>query len=125
MKKIILAFIIIVLAAGLCWAYMYNGIGRYKSMVIAQQNNRNISKLKTGMTKTEVLKIMGPPNKIEVFALGTRVFEFLLYRTGSFEILFQDKDANFTPVALDSSSGVVLSLDRQFYNDVFSSRSKY
>ena len=67
---------------------------------------------------------MGPPNKIEVYAVGGRIFEFLLYRTGSFDILVKDKNTNFTPVAIDSSSGLVLSLDRKFYEQILNSENK-
>jgi len=124
MKKVILALVVFILAAIVSWIFLCNGIGRYKSMVLANQNSKNIGKLKAGMTKKEILKIMGPPNKIEVYSLGSRVFEFMLYRTNGFANLFKDKEANYTAVALDSSSGIVLSLDRKFYNDVLNSRHK-
>jgi hypothetical protein len=124
MKKIMLAFTVLFLAAAVSWLFLFNGIGHYKSMVLAKQNNSSIIKLKSGISKKEVLRIMGPPNKIEVYAVGSRIFEFLLYRTGSFDILVKDKNANFTPVAIDSSSGLVLSLDRKFYEDIVSSQHK-
>jgi hypothetical protein len=124
MKKIIAVAIVLILAAAISWMFLCNGIGRYKSMALANQNSKNISQLKAGMTKKEVLKIMGPPNKIEVYSLGGRIFEFMLYRTEGFASLFKDKEANYTAVALDSLSGVVLSLDRKFYNDILNSRHK-
>jgi hypothetical protein len=124
MKKVTLALIVVFLAAAVSWLFLFNGIGHYKSMVLAKQNSSSIAKLKSGITKKEVLRIMGPPNKIEVYAVGSRIFEFLLYRTGSFDILVKDKNTNFTPVAIDSSSGLVLSLDRKFYEQILNSGRK-
>ena len=124
MKKIIVALIIFLLAAVISWLFLCNGIGHYKSMVLAKQNSSNIAKLKSGIIKKDVLKIMGRPDRIEVYTVDNRVFEFLLYRTGSFDVLVKDKSTNFTPVAIDSSSGLVLSLDRKFYKHVLDSRHK-
>ena len=124
MKKIILALVIVAVAAVGTWFYLYNGFGCVQSKFLAKQNNKNIAKLRPGMTKAEVLKLMGPPNKIEVYSIGSRIFEFLLYRTTGFCAIFKDKDANFLPVAVESQSGVVLSLDRKFYREVMDSRNK-
>jgi len=67
------------------------------------------------MNKSDVLRIMGPPNKVEVYYINGQVLEFLFYRTIAFDFFFKDKDANFLPVAVDNSSGRVLSLERKFY----------
>lgn len=124
MKKIIAALIVFLLAAVVSWLFLCNGVGHYKSMVLAKQNSSNITKLKAGVTKKDILKIMGRPDKIEVYTADNRVLEFLLYRTKGFDVLVKDKSVNFTPVAIDSASGLVLSLDRKFYENVLNSRHK-
>ena len=122
MKKIMLALVVLFLAAAVSWLFLCNGVGHYNSMVLAKQNSANILKLKLGMTKQDALKIMGPPNKIEVYVVRSQVFEFLLYRTRGFDVLIKDKSANFTPVAIDSSSGTLLSVDKKFYKQILGSR---
>ncbi|MFA5156772.1 MAG: hypothetical protein WC532_05205 [Candidatus Omnitrophota bacterium] len=115
MKKAVIALIVLVVAAAFTWLFLYNGIGRYKSMVFATNNSKNAEKLKAGMVKSEVLTIMGPPNKVEIYSVNGQILEFLLYRTKAFDFFFKDKEANFLPVAVDNTSGRVLSLDRSFY----------
>lgn len=85
------------------------------SLMPAKSKKQDISKLKSGMSKQEVLGIMGAPYKTEVRLLGNRVVEFLFYKSESGA--FFAKDTDFLPVAIDQS-GVVISIDKKFYEQL-------
>jgi len=124
MKRVIILLVIVLIVGSLCWFFMRNGIGRVESVVAAQKNSQNISKLTIGMAKKDVLAIMGPPQKIEVYSVESRIFEFLIYRTQGFKLYINDPESNFTPVGIDSSSGTVLSWDKQFYDQIIEKSRK-
>ncbi len=86
------------------------------SLITVKSNKRDISKLKSGMSKNEVLGIMGTPYKIEVRLLGNRAIEFLFYKK-RFNI-FSINNNDFLPVAIDSQSGVVISIEKKFYEQL-------
>jgi len=118
MKRVFILLIIVLIVGALSWFFMRNGIGKVESVVIAQKNNQNISKLSIGMAKKDVLAVMGRPQKIEVYSLEGRIFEFLIYRTQGFKLYLNDPESNFTPVGIDSYSGSVLSWDKKFYDQI-------
>lgn len=118
MRRIVILFLIVLAIGSACWFFMRNGVSKVESVVIAQKNNQNLSKLKIGMTKKDVLALMGKPQKIEVYSLGGRIFEFLVYRTQGFKLYLNDPENNFTPVAIDTNSATVLSWDKKFYDQV-------
>ncbi|MDD2689442.1 MAG: outer membrane protein assembly factor BamE [Candidatus Omnitrophica bacterium] len=107
-----LGFLLVVCALGLF-------LLRFKkdliSLIPAKSNKHDISKLKSGMSKQEVLGIMGTPAKTEVRLLGNRVIEFLFYKTKS--NIFSAKDTDLLPVAIDQS-GIVISIDKKFYEQL-------
>jgi len=65
----------------------------------AQENNQLIQELKIGMSKKEVVELMGSPNKTEAYAMkGNKTVEFLFYRTQGWRIHDDsDGDHQFTP----------------------------
>ena len=124
MKRVVILLIIVLIVGGLSWFFMRNGIGKVESVVAAQKNNQNISKLTVGMVKKDVLAIMGKPQKIEVYSVEGRIFEFLIYRTQGFKLYINDPESNFTPVGIDSYSGTVLSWDKKFYDQIIEKSRK-
>jgi hypothetical protein len=65
-------------------------------------NNSNINKLQVGMTREEVIAVMGNPEKREVYGRT----EFLMYTTGNFTL---------TPIAI--IDGRLLGWGRRYYDD--------
>jgi len=124
MKRIVILLIIVLVIGGACWFFMRNGIGKVESLVAAQKNNQNLSKLSIGMAKKDVLAVMGKPQKIEVYSVEGRIFEFLIYRTQGFKLYINDPESNFTPVGIDSYSATVLSWDKKFYDQIIEKSRK-
>jgi len=117
MKKIILALLAVFLIVGAAWFLLWNGMERFKAVDIAKKNNANIAKVKIAMPKETALKIMGRPEKTEVFSNGGQIIEFLFYRTKGFNFLPLDSQENFTPIAIDYASGIVINWDLRYYKE--------
>lgn len=126
MRKVILILLVILIAGLAVWYFMFNGMTKFESFGIARKNSENISKLKLGMNKSEVLQIMGKPYKAEAFSFGKdkRVVEFLFYRTKGLDVFFMDGDQNFTPLAIDNENAILINWDWKFYNEVTQDKLK-
>jgi hypothetical protein len=93
-----------------------------------RDNNANIAKLSIGMTKTQVLEVMGAAEKSEAYETKTNgVLEFLFYRTeaanpdhlgrGEFGTV---TDQHWTPICL--IDGKLKGWGRNFYDDTIKIR---
>lgn len=84
----------------------------------AEKNNANLMKVQIGQTKEELLSVMGQPTKREAYKLSdSKIVEFLFYRTtGWSSSNTGDRDAQFTPVAIES--GKVSGWGRNYYDQV-------
>jgi outer membrane protein assembly factor BamE (lipoprotein component of BamABCDE complex) len=83
---------------------LFAGCGAY----ITSINNSNINTvLKVGMTRDEVIAIMGTPQKREAYGRT----EFLIYRTS----LNTNDPNSFTPIAI--VDGRVIGWGRNFYDN--------
>lgn len=116
MRKIIVLLTIVVLISGCCLpgTYMWYGARHSESMGVAKRNNDNMSKLKIGMTRGEVLQIMGSPDKTEAYTIDGKAMEFLFYRIHACNSDLYDTDANFAPIAIEK--GVVSGWGRNYYD---------
>lgn len=118
MKKFILLLLGIFLIVGALGFFLKNNIGRFESVGIAKKNSENLIKVKIGMSKQEVLAVMGKPSKVEAYSWNNQIIEFLIYRTKGFDFYLKDKEDNFTPIALDNQSSKVINWDKKFYKEV-------
>lgn len=121
MRRIILIALSVFLLGAVCYFFLWNTIGHFESLIISQNNNKNMAKLIIGMPKKEALRIMGIPAMIEAYSMGDHVIEFLFYRTKEFPAYFNDNENNFTPVAIGSDSGTLIGIGRSFYDAVLDS----
>jgi hypothetical protein len=77
------------------------------------KNTRNILKLQVGMSRDEVMAIMGRPDKREAYGKT----EFLIYRT---DFQYGAEKGDFTPIAF--VDGRVTGWGRNYYDDALRSR---
>ncbi|MDD5432735.1 MAG: hypothetical protein PHO70_07120 [Candidatus Omnitrophica bacterium] len=122
MKKLILILVVLFLAGLVSWTVLLNNVEYVKSKNIASSNTKNLSKVSIGMSKVDLIKTMNTPSRIEVYSLGNHVIEFLFYRTRPLNAFLKDNDINFIPVAISNDTGNVLSLQRDFYEQVIASK---
>ena len=66
----------------------------------ARLNNENLAKLKLGMTKGEMLKIMGKPRSSEVCKIKEAKIELISYLTETVKFEKHITQKDLTPVAL-------------------------
>lgn len=117
MKNLILLFVAVVLVG--C------GVARQSVQKGEVNGNKvNLAKLSLGMTKSQVLEIMGLAGKIEAYQTKTGgSMEFLIYRT-----VFTNKndrdtsDKYWTPICL--IDGKVVGWGRNFYDDTIKIRKE-
>ena len=64
-----------------------------------KRNNDALLSLKVGMTKDEVLKVMGKPEQSEGYQWGSAWF----YRTAMTSGIYGTSDSDFTPVVFNES----------------------
>ena len=89
------------------------------------RNNRNMTKLTVGMTKDQVLEVMGPAGKVEAYTTKSGgVIEFLMYRTlvdaaSRFEVI---QDRHWTPICI--VDGKVEGWGQNFYDDTIKIRKE-
>lgn len=82
----------------------------------AEINRKAMFNLNIGMTKDNVLNIMGQPRKSEVYSKNGKSIEFWLYMTEG--VTTDDRrlrDSNFTPIAFEN--GRVTGWGRNFYDE--------
>ena len=105
------------------------GCGTASIRGIVKNNNANMARLNVGMTKAQVLEVMGPVGKTEAYETKTGgTLEFLMYRTkvahadsdGWDEELATDK--HWTPVCI--IDGKVKGWGRNFYDDTIKIRKE-
>ena len=101
MKKLILIFIVLILA----------GCSYGK---IAQKNNDLMLKLSIGQSKEDVLKLMGNPSRSEKYTLASKETDIWFYRTNSFMSGGWDSDDYFTPVIFEN--GRLAGWGQDFYD---------
>ncbi len=88
----------------------------YRTGIEAQQNRAGLLKLNVGLTKEQVLGVMGSPYKTEMYMVDGKPTEFWLYLTEGRSI--NDSrltDANFTPLAFEN--GVLKGWGRNYYDN--------
>lgn len=118
MRRIILIALAVLIVGTGIWLFLCNGLARLQTMKIAKENSRRISELRVGMSKKDVLNIMGKPYKTEVYSVNKWVIEFMFYRTHEIGVWFSDSKDNFFPVAIDTLHEKVLGLGKGFYNKI-------
>jgi len=81
----------------------------------AKLNNENLTKLKLGMSKDEMLKIMGTPRSSEVYQIKGKKIELLSYLTK--KTAFEDhiNQRHLTPIALQE--GKVVGWGRSYFDN--------
>ena len=81
----------------------------------AKLNNENLTKLKLGMSKDEMLKIMGTPRSSEVYQIKGKKIELLSYLTK--KTAFEDhiNQRHPTPIALQA--GKVVGWGRSYFDN--------
>jgi hypothetical protein len=83
-----------------------------------ERNRENLLNLKDGMTKQQVLQIMGKPYKTESYRIENGMLEFWMYYTDPPARIpyYRPKlnDSNFTPLAFEN--GILTGWGRNFYD---------
>ena len=111
MKNLLLLVMAIVLTG--CTAPI---LGRVKN------NNTNMAKLSVGMTKTQVLEIMGPAEKTEAYETKSGgAMELLFYRT-QIDYNFDLQDKHWTPICI--IDGNLKGWGNNYYDDVIKIRKE-
>ncbi len=110
MSRIILAFGFSLILVGCAGSV-------YRTQIEAEENRGKLLKLNIGMTKDQVLTIMGQPYKTEMYLYDGKPFEFWLYLTEG-RVLDDPKltDSNFTPLAFED--GILKGWGRNYYDSV-------
>ena len=89
------------------------------------KNNANMANLSIGMTKAQVIEVMGPAGKTEGYATKSGGFmEFLFYRSAVHHG-YEDGpigDKHWTPICL--IDGIVQGWGRNFYDDTIKIRKE-
>ncbi len=106
------------MACGCVWILLWNTIASVESNSVARENRKGIALLSIAMPKSQVLELMGKPQKIEAYSLGGRTIEFLFYRVKGFNNYLQDCLQNFAPLAIENSNGLLLAWEPVFYEKV-------
>jgi hypothetical protein len=71
----------------------------------AEKNRSNMLKLKIGMSREQVLTLMGDPYKTESYHVEGKSLEFWLYFTEGKNIYDRTlRDSNFTPLAFEDNT---------------------
>jgi hypothetical protein len=110
MKSILMSVLGLVLVAG-CVRSPVDETVKFVAMQHAVKvNNDNLLKLELGLNKTQVLDIMGKPEKSEAYAWGS----IYLYRTAISRDVYTPVDADFTPVVFNEK-GDLIGWGRNFY----------
>ena len=96
---------------------------------IVKTNNANMAKLSVGMTKAQVLEVMGPVGKTEAYETKTGgTLEFLMYRSsvanGSYDEWDEEQatDKHWTPICI--IDGKLKGWGRNFYDDTIKIRKE-
>jgi len=89
------------------------GCGIYSS-VRASMRNDDLMKLQVGMSRGDVIRVMGEPQKREMY--GNE--EYLLYKTANED--FVGESVNYTPVAI--LDGRVVGWGRNYYDNAVRSK---
>jgi hypothetical protein len=78
----------------------------------AEKNRSNMLELKIGMTKEQVLAIMGNPYKTESYQIDDKIQEFWLYLTEP----GVGPDSHFTPLCFENE--VLKGWGRNYYDNI-------
>jgi hypothetical protein len=89
----------------------------FRTRIEAEQNRENLFKLNVGLTKDQVLAVMGQPYKTEMYVTDGKPVEFWLYLTEGKSIDdLRLTDSNFTPLAFEN--GILKGWGRNYYDTV-------
>lgn len=87
----------------------------YQTGLEAEENRKAMLGLNIGMSKTEVLQVMGEPRKTEAYAIEGRNIEFWLYLTEGITITDRSMgNKNLTPLVFENGS--LIGWGRSFYD---------
>ena len=115
MKNLILLFVAVVMV----------GCGSPSVAKLVKKNNANMAKLSVGMNKSQVVAIMGVPEKSEAYETkeGGSI-EYLFYRSLASGGLIDNGDGDkfWTPVCV--IDGLVKGWGRNFYDDTIKIRKE-
>jgi len=122
MKKVIifLAALAIILGIAGYWIYQKYAINYFKQLELVKNINTKIASMKIGTPRSSILKMLGKPEKIEVYMLGDQAVEFIFFRTKVTPLFGKDTEDSFTPLAIESSKGVMINWGNKFYLEVSS-----
>jgi len=83
-----------------------------------RKNNSNLFNLTIGMTKSEVIGVMGQPSKTEAYEIQGENLEFWFYPTGYRDtivtIIYYDYSIEYTPLAFEK--GILKGWGRNYYD---------
>jgi len=94
--------------AALAAAAVLAGCG-FVSTVKSSMRNDDLMKIQVGMSREDVIRVMGEPQKREMYGRE----EYLLYQTANEP--FAPESANYTPIAI--LNGRVAGWGRNYYDD--------
>ena len=81
----------------------------------AKLNNENLARLKLGMSKDEMLEIMGTPRSSEVYQIKGEKIELLSYLTKKASFEDHISQRHLTPVALQE--GKIIGWGRSYFDN--------
>lgn len=80
----------------------------------AHSNRSKLVNLKIGMTKNEVINLMGKPSKSEAYEIQGKNFEFWLYLTEYEWLEYSTRRPEYTPLAFEE--GFLKGWGRNYYD---------
>ncbi len=80
----------------------------------ATRNRSNLVNLKIGMTKNQVVELMGAPSKTEAYEIQGKTLEFWLYLTEYTWTEFTGSKTDYTPLAFEGD--IVKGWGRNYYD---------
>lgn len=80
----------------------------------AEKNRKSMFHLQVGMSKNDVLNLLGEPRKTEAYSIADKNIEFWLYMTEGKGSDRKLNDSNFTPLAFENER--LIGWGRNFYD---------
>jgi PBP1b-binding outer membrane lipoprotein LpoB len=111
MKRFAVLLVIMLLFGGCAYQKEYS-----KSKDTAKKNSENLVRLKMGMSREELLQVMGAPEKTQANNFGGQPTEVLSFRIKA-DYFTNDDDSNFIQVVV--RNGKVIGWGDSFFSQAF------
>jgi len=115
MTRLIVLLMLLTQLSGCAGTAADNGLGYSDSINRASQNSENVLKLKFGMPKAEVMKIMGTPGRVENHRVDNRTLQVLFYPIQEVGLDLADSGIKSVPFVFEN--GILIGWGEIFYGE--------